>query len=120
MLIRSWFRLVSQCVYRVTRYRRVRPNRLRKRRQRMPLVHAEVLEVRLMLSSSLVYDAVTSSALTLRQSGGELQIVDSANPSTVLAHETAGYVTDGVQIHGNQSDVILTVESSVAHVTGGI
>lgn len=121
MLITSWFKLTANAVSRMARRRSgKRLHRLRNRPGRMALKSAEVLEVRLMLSSSLVYEAATNGALTLRQSGDELQIVDSNQPATILAHEKLANISEGVQIVGKQSDVVLTVDSSVVQVTGGI
>src|SRR5436190_17481482 len=120
MLINSWVRLAAGLVSRMAvrpRRRRIRP---RQAMWRVPLRHAEILEVRVLLSSTLTYQASANSTLTLTQSGSDLQLVDSAHPSTILAHETAGNITGGVQIFGNQFDVTLTVDAGVTQVTGGI
>src|SRR5437764_754972 len=122
MLIRSWLKLVSQCVYRATRYRRMRPRRLRKRRNYALPLACEVLEDRTLLSSSLVFTAgaATPKDVTLRADGSTVEVVDSSNFSTVLASELLSNITSGAQISGNGFNVNLTVDSSTPQIPGGI
>src|SRR5262245_866632 len=121
MLIRSWFELALQCVYRVTLRRRVRRRLLRTRHRPLP-VACEVLEDLTMLSSGLSFTAAadTPQNLTLRVDGTNVQVVDSANASRVLASESLANITNGVQISGNGFDVNLTVDSSIPAIQGGI
>ena len=58
----------------------------------------EALEGRVLLASSLGYQAVADTPLTLRLVSNELEIVASTNPSTVLASDLPGNITDGVRI----------------------
>ena len=115
MLIRSWFDLASEFVYRASRLRRARPRRLRSRGGRALPLAGEVLEERTLLSSSLVFTAGAASptSVTLRMDGTDVQVVDSANSSTVLASESLANITNGVQIAGNGFNVSLTVDSSI-------
>src|SRR5262249_13812791 len=91
----------------------------RKHPQRIRL-GMEVLEDRLCLAGDLSYQAVAAGALTLRLSGGDLQIVDTANGSVVHASKPLGDITSGVHIDGAGFDVNLTVDASVPLVGGGV
>ncbi|MBS0265303.1 MAG: M10 family metallopeptidase C-terminal domain-containing protein, partial [Planctomycetes bacterium] len=118
MLISSWLSLVSKLL---TPTRRRTRRRLPRRPQAARLrLKPEVLENRMMLSSSLVYTATTNTAVTLTQVGDQLQLLETAQPSNVLAQESVGYITDGVMIYGQQHGVILTIDPSVTQVVGGI
>ncbi len=80
----------------------------------------EFLEDRRMMAGNLDYQAVASTPLTLRLASDDLQVVDSNNPSIVLASELLSDITGGVHIEGNSFDVNLTIDVTVPPVPGGI
>src|SRR4029079_13431732 len=81
----------------------------------------EALEDRTLLASSLVYQAVDDTPLTLLLAGGKLEVVQTANPKAVLASNLLKDVTAGVQIHGNGHNVPLTIDASLpSGIPGGV
>src|SRR5262245_2179445 len=102
MAVRSWIRSL---------FARRTPGTVRKARPRQ-LLTVETLEDRTLLDSSLSYQAVANTPLTLRQAGNELQVVDSTNNSVVLASELVANITGGVRIAGDHFDVALTVDAT--------
>ncbi|HEX5104260.1 MAG TPA: hypothetical protein VFV87_10640, partial [Pirellulaceae bacterium] len=79
----------------------------------------EALEERQMLAGDLVYEADNAAPLTLRLSGGTVEIINS-NTSGVLASEALSDITTGVRIEGNEFDVRLTIDDSVPIIPGGV
>src|SRR5437660_11234871 len=75
--------------------------------KRLPL-GMELLEDRITPVGDWRYQAGGAAALTLRQEGGELQIVETDAPSVVHAAKPLADITGGVQIEGNGFDVNLT------------
>jgi hypothetical protein len=77
----------------------------------------ESLEDRLLLST-LAYNAVDSTPLTLLLAGNQLEVVQTANPSTVLASNKLNQ-TSAVQIGANGFNVSLTIDASVPTISPG-
>ncbi len=85
-----------------------------------PRLVLEWLEERILLSEDLLYSAVDNRALTLKSSGGLLEVVPTADPSTVLASRSISLVQSGVEITSAGFGVNLTIDTSVPQVSGGI
>ena len=67
------------------------------RRKKAARLSLEALEDRVLLASSLLYQAVSDTALTMRVDRDELQIVPTASPATVLASAVPrGSVCEGI------------------------
>ncbi|MFO0878370.1 MAG: hypothetical protein U0840_13600 [Gemmataceae bacterium] len=80
----------------------------------------EKLEDRTLLASNLVYQAVADGQLTLRLEGGDLQLIDSEHPTSVVHSARLSDLTGNVLIQGNGFDVNLLIDASVPTVPGGI
>ncbi len=83
----------------------------------------ERLEDRMVLAADLVYSALAAgpSDLTVQVSQGMVQIVETDDPTNVLAEkERSQFTGDGVQINGGGVDVELTIDSTAATITQGI
>src|SRR5262245_212542 len=109
MAIPSWSRnLVS----------RPRRRTIRKAAVRNPPA-IEILEERLAPAGGLIYEAISAAPLTLRLSGGTLEIVNTTT-SGVLASKALADITTGVRIEGDGYNANLTIDDSVPAVPGGI
>jgi len=82
-------------------------------------VHLEQLEDRL-VPAPFIYPAVGTTPLTLRQSGADIQIVNTLTPSQVLASQALAAIDAGVRVEGNGHDVPLTIDPSMPQVPGGV
>src|SRR5262249_10519340 len=80
----------------------------------------ELLEERITPVGDFRFQASGAGALTLRQAGGDLQIVDTDAPSVVQAAKPLSDITGGVRIEANGFNVNLTIDASVPQVVGGI
>src|SRR5215207_8836037 len=90
-----------------------------KQGRRRPLL-VESLEHRITPVGELAFTAVDSTALTLRMTGNDLQIVKTATPSVVLAARPLGEITSGVRVEGAGFNVGLTIDATVPPVGGGV
>ena len=70
------------------------------RSKRRPRLSLESLEDRIAPVADLLYKAVDATPLTLRLSGGALQVVSTATPSQVLASRDLGQISDGATVGG--------------------
>src|SRR5262249_28069027 len=78
---------------------------------RRHVLTVECLEDRIVPSSDFVYNATSAGALTLKLANDQLQIVNTQNPSTVLAQQQLG-TTGDVKIISS-FNVALTIDASV-------
>ena len=87
MTIHSWIRKLFSAP-------RSRP--IRKARGRGQHLSFEVLEDRI-TPADLIYTAIDHTPLTLRLAGADLQVVNTTNPSQVLAFKALSEITTGVR-----------------------
>src|SRR5262245_25114234 len=88
-------------------------------RSRLRRLRVEELEERIVPTGDLPYQAVDATPLTLRLLGADLQVVNTNNPSQVLASKPLLDITTGVHIDGAGFDVNLTIDASVPTTVGG-
>src|SRR5262245_2737741 len=79
----------------------------------------EILEERLAPAGNLLYTATDPAPLTLRLSGGTIEVANTTT-SGVLASKALADITSGVLIQGSSFNVNLTIDDSVPLVNGGV
>ncbi|MCA9051406.1 MAG: LEPR-XLL domain-containing protein, partial [Planctomycetaceae bacterium] len=83
-------------------------------------VLSQELERRLLLSADPFFTAVRDSELVLRASGTELQLFEAAHPETPVAARPLSAISNGARIDAAEHSVVLTIDSSVPVLPGGI